>query len=80
MKADGLAAGKGVYICEDIKQSISAVEEIFNGKFGEAKEILIEEFLNGEEMSFLSFQMEKILKLLELLKITKEFLRAIKEK
>ena len=52
VKADGLAAGKGVYICEDIKQSISAVEEIFNGKFGEAKEILIEEFLNGEEMSF----------------------------
>ena len=52
VKADGLAAGKGVYICENIKQSISAVEEIFNGKFGVAKEILIEEFLNGEEMSF----------------------------
>ena len=52
VKADGLAAGKGVYICEDIKESIKAVEEIFNGKFGVAKNILIEEFLNGEEMSF----------------------------
>ena len=33
-------------------QSKKAVEEIFNGKFGEAKQILIEEFLKGEEMSF----------------------------
>ena len=32
VKADGLAAGKGVYICEDIKQSTEAVKEIFNGK------------------------------------------------
>ena len=52
VKADGLAAGKGVYICEDIKESIKAVEEIFNGKFGVAKNILIEEFLSGEEMSY----------------------------
>ena len=52
VKADGLAAGKGVYICENLEQSVSAVKEIFNGKFGEAKQILIEEFLKGEEMSF----------------------------
>ena len=52
IKADGLASGKGVYICEDDAQSILAVNEIFNGKFGEAKEILIEELLVGEEMSF----------------------------
>ena len=52
IKADGLASGKGVYICENNTQSILAVNEIFNGKFGEAKEILIEEFLVGEEMSF----------------------------
>ena len=52
VKADGLAAGKGVYICETIEQSTNAVKEIFNGKFGEAKEVLIEEFLKGEEMSF----------------------------
>ena len=52
IKADGLASGKGVYICEDDAQSILAVNEIFNGKFGEAKEILLEEFLVGEEMSF----------------------------
>ena len=52
VKADGLAAGKGVYICENKKESIYAVKEIFNGKFGKAKEILIEEFLKGEEMSY----------------------------
>ena len=52
VKADGLAAGKGVYICETLEQSTRAVKEIFDGKFGKAKEILIEEFLEGEEMSF----------------------------
>jgi phosphoribosylamine--glycine ligase len=52
VKADGLAAGKGVYICESLKQSTEAVQEIFDGKFGQAKEVLIEEFLEGEEMSF----------------------------
>ena len=52
VKADGLAAGKGVYICNDKKESISAVKEIFNGKFGNTDNILIEEFLKGEEMSF----------------------------
>ena len=52
VKADGLAAGKGVFICETIEQSTNAVKEIFNGKFGEARRVLIEEFLKGEEMSF----------------------------
>ena len=52
VKADGLAAGKGVYICENFQESISAAKEIFDGKFGKTDEILIEEFLEGEEMSF----------------------------
>ena len=52
VKADGLAAGKGVYICYKKDEALNAIKEIFNGKFGLAKEILIEEFLNGEEMSF----------------------------
>ncbi len=52
VKADGLASGKGVYICENKTQCLLAINEIFNGKFGEAKEVLIEEFLDGEEMSF----------------------------
>ena len=51
-KADGLASGKGVYICEDKNDADFAIKEIFNGKFGEAKNILIEEFLSGEEMSY----------------------------
>ena len=52
IKADGLAAGKGVYISEDYKEASKAVNEIFDGKFGKAENLLIEEFLNGEEMSF----------------------------
>ena len=52
IKADNLAAGKGVYICNNEQESFMAVEEIFNGKFGEAKNVLIEEFLKGEEMSY----------------------------
>ncbi len=52
IKADGLAAGKGVYICENVNESDIAIKEIFDGKFGYAKEILVEEFLDGEEMSF----------------------------
>ena len=52
IKADGLAAGKGVYICQKKTESETAIKEIFGGKFGDAKNILIEEFLNGEEMSY----------------------------
>jgi phosphoribosylamine--glycine ligase len=52
IKADNLAAGKGVYICNNEQESFIAVEEIFDGKFGEAKNVLIEEFLKGEEMSY----------------------------
>ena len=52
VKADGLASGKGVYICREKKEALIAIREIFDGKFGLAKEILIEEFLDGEEMSF----------------------------
>ena len=52
IKADNLASGKGVYICNNQKESDTAINEIFDGKFGKAKNILIEEFLEGEEMSF----------------------------
>ena len=52
IKADNLASGKGVYICVNEKESNIAIDEIFDGKFGEAKNLLIEEFLEGEEMSY----------------------------
>ena len=52
VKADNLASGKGVYICNNELEALIAVNEIFDGKFGNAENILIEEFLNGEEMSF----------------------------
>ena len=52
IKADNLAAGKGVYICKNKEESSLAINEIFNGKFGRAEKILFEEFLIGEEMSY----------------------------
>ena len=45
VKADGLASGKGVYICENELDAKLAIKEIFEGKFGFAENILIEEFL-----------------------------------
>ena len=52
VKADNLASGKGVYICTNFNEASNAVKEIFDGKFGEAENVLIEEFLEGEEMSY----------------------------
>ena len=52
IKADNLASGKGVYICNNLHDSKIAINEIFNGKFGKADNVLIEEFLEGEEMSY----------------------------
>ena len=52
IKADGLAAGKGVYICEDEISAVKAIKEIFDGKFGTTDKVLVEEFISGEEMSY----------------------------
>ena len=52
VKADGLAAGKGVYICKNQDDANLAVKEIFGGRFGKADCVLVEEFLSGEEMSY----------------------------
>ena len=52
IKADGLAAGKGVYICETLDEAQNATKDIFGGKFGLAHNILVEEFLSGDEMSY----------------------------
>ena len=53
IKADGLAAGKGVTVAMTMAEAEEAVRDIFSGKFGEAgAEAVIEEFLEGEEASF----------------------------
>ena len=53
IKADGLAAGKGVVIANTLEEASEAVRDSFSGKFGEAgNRILIEEHLNGIEASF----------------------------
>lgn len=56
VKADGLAAGKGVMICPTREIAISAIEGLFDGKLLGAAEtsIVLEEFLEGEEVSFLT--------------------------
>ena len=52
VKADGLAAGKGVTICKSRKQVLKTSEEIFKGKFKSSKKLVLEEFLIGEEASY----------------------------
>jgi phosphoribosylamine--glycine ligase len=62
IKADGLASGKGVYICNNKDEADFAIKEIFEGKFGKAENLLIEEFLKGEEMSYFIISDGKIIK------------------
>jgi phosphoribosylamine--glycine ligase len=53
IKADGLAAGKGVIIAMTDEEAASAVDEMFDGAFGDAgAEVVIEEFMEGEEASY----------------------------
>ena len=53
VKADGLAAGKGVIVAMDEAQALAGIDEIFGGAFGAAgAEVVIEEFMDGEEASF----------------------------
>lgn len=53
IKADGLAAGKGVIIAETLTEAEVAIDEMFGGAFGAAgAEVVIEEFMEGEEASF----------------------------
>ncbi|HXA36652.1 MAG TPA: phosphoribosylamine--glycine ligase [Steroidobacteraceae bacterium] len=54
VKADGLAAGKGVIICETHEAAIAAATGMLGGSFGSAgRRVVIEEFLSGEEVSFI---------------------------
>ena len=52
VKADGLAAGKGVTICKTKQQVIKSSSAVFKGKFKTSRKIILEEFLTGEEASF----------------------------
>ncbi len=55
IKADGLAAGKGVVIANTEEEAVQTIKDMFGGKFGEAsKRIVIEEFLDGEEASYIA--------------------------
>ena len=52
VKADGLAAGKGVTICGSSEKVLNISKEIFNGKFRSSKKLVLEEFLIGKEVSY----------------------------
>jgi phosphoribosylamine--glycine ligase len=55
VKADGLAAGKGVVICATVDEAVETAESMFAGRFGTAGDtIVVEEFLEGEEASFIA--------------------------
>ncbi len=52
IKADGLASGKGVSICNNKNEALQKCKEINQGKFKSSKKFVIEEFLSGEEVSY----------------------------
>ena len=52
VKADGLAAGKGVTICTSVKEALKNTKEILDGKFESSNKVILEEFLEGEELSY----------------------------
>ena len=52
VKADGLAAGKGVSICTSIEEALKNTKEILEGKFKSSHQVVLEEFLEGEELSY----------------------------
>jgi phosphoribosylamine--glycine ligase len=55
IKADGLAAGKGVTVAQTLEEAVQALEEAFSGKFGEAgNTVVVEEFMTGQEASVLA--------------------------
>jgi len=52
VKADGLAAGKGVSVCATKKEAFIKTKEILDGKFKSSNQVILEEFLEGEELSY----------------------------
>ena len=52
VKADGLAAGKGVSVCTSIEEALKKTKEILDGKFKSSHQVVLEEFLEGEELSY----------------------------
>ena len=52
VKADGLAAGKGVTICNSKTEALSSTKEILNGKFKSSSKVILEEFMKGDELSY----------------------------
>jgi len=54
VKADGLASGKGVTVCNSVEDALKNTKEILDGKFKSSKRVVLEEFLEGEELSYFS--------------------------
>ena len=52
VKADGLAAGKGVTVCNTTEEALKQTKEILDGKFKSSKQVILEEYLKGEELSY----------------------------
>ena len=52
VKADGLAAGKGVSVCTSVEEALKNTKEILEGKFRSSHRVVLEEFIEGEELSY----------------------------
>lgn len=81
VKADGLAAGKGVIVAMTLQEAENAVHDMLSGNaFGEAgSQVVIEEFLDGEEASFIVMVDGKMLSLWRLAKIINVLAKMIRD-
>ena len=77
VKADGLAAGKGVKICNNKSELDSFCKKIFSGKFKSSNKLVLEEFIKGEELSYFVIVDKKHLSFLDLRKIIRELVKKI---
>jgi len=59
VKADGLASGKGVTICSSVEEALKNTKDILEGKFKSSNKVVLEEFLEGEELSYFVIVDEK---------------------
>ena len=78
VKDDGLAAGKGVTICKSIEEAKEKIKEILGGKYKSSKKVVLEEFLEGEELSYFSIVDKNSCQFLDQPKITKKLVKEIR--
>ena len=79
VKANGLAAGKGVSVCVSVEEALKCTKEILEGKFKSSRVVVLEEFLDGEELSYFIIADKIHIIFLDQLKTIKELVKEIRD-